>query len=135
MASEDIRSSNSKPIVLHIGDPVKYNLDIYKRFSADFTVIRPSLEERQRDEFMKALKERRWGDFSAIFRPFWGSGGEMGRWDKELVPLLPKSVKVFASAGAGFDWADVDILADHGQSSICGLQLTKAISIGEPDQI
>lgn len=115
MASEDAHSSSSsKPIVLHIGDPVKYNLDIYKCFSADFTVIRPSLEERQRDEFIKALKERRWGDFSAIFRPFWGSGGEMGRWDKELVPLLPKSVKVFASAGAGFDWADVDILADHG---------------------
>jgi hypothetical protein len=120
MAS-DGTSSSSKPIVLHIGDPVKYNLDLYKRFSTDFTVIRPSLEERQRDEFMKALKERRWGDFSAIFRPFWGSGGEMGRWDKELVPLLPKSVKVFASAGAGFDWADVDVLADHGQSFIFGL--------------
>jgi hypothetical protein len=115
MASEDtLAISSSKPIVLHIGDPIKYNLDVYKRFSADFTVIRPSLEERQRDEFMKALKEKRWGDFSAIFRPFWGSGGEMGRWDKELIPLLPKSVKVFASAGAGFDWADVDILADHG---------------------
>lgn len=49
--------------------------------------------------------------------------------DKELVPLLPKSVEVFASAGAGFDWADVDILANHGQSFICGLQQpTKAIS-------
>jgi len=116
MDSEETLSS-SKPIVLHIGDPVKYNLDVYKRFSEDFTVIRPSLEERQRDEFMKALKEKRWGDFSAIFRPFWGSGGEMGRWDKELVPLLPKSVKVFASAGAGFDWADVDVLADHGELS------------------
>jgi hypothetical protein len=113
MVSDRIRSDN-KPVVLHIGDPVKYNPEIYKRFSSDFTIIRPSLEERQRDEFMKALKEKRWGDFSAIFRPFWGSGGEMGRWDKELVPLLPKSVKVFASAGAGFDWADVDVLADHG---------------------
>lgn len=113
MASEGTRTVD-RPIVLHIGDPVKYNPEIYTRFSSDFTVIRPSLKERQRDEFMKALKERRWGDFSAIFRPFWGSGGEMGRWDKELVPLLPKSVKVFASAGAGFDWADVDVLADHG---------------------
>jgi hypothetical protein len=43
----------------------------------------------------------------------------MGRWDKDLVPLLPKSVKIFASAGAGFDWADVDVLADHGQSLFC----------------
>ncbi|KAI9744158.1 MAG: hypothetical protein M1818_002310 [Claussenomyces sp. TS43310] len=103
-----------KPIVLHIGDPIKYNLEVYSRFASDFTVIRPSEEERERYEFMKALREKRWGEFSAIFRPFWGSGGEMGRWDQELIPLLPKSVKVFASAGAGFDWADVDVLADHG---------------------
>ena len=104
----------SKPVVLHIGDPIKYNPDIHERFLEDFHVIRPSLEERQRDEFMKALREKRWGDFSAIFRPFWNTGGEMGRWDAELVPLLPKSCRVFASAGAGFDWADVDVLADHG---------------------
>lgn len=38
----------------------------------------------------------------------------MGRWDQELIPLLPTSVRVFASAGAGYDWADVDILAAHG---------------------
>jgi hypothetical protein len=106
---------DSKPIILHIGDPVKYNPDTFERFSSTFHVIRPSLAERQRDEFKRALKEKRWGDFSAIFRPHWGSGGEMGRWDAELVPLLPKSVKVFASAGAGFDWADVDVLADHGK--------------------
>ena len=104
-----------KPIVLHIGDPVKFNLDLFERFASKFHVIRPSLAERQRDEFKKALKERKWGDFSAIFRPHWGSGGEMGRWDIDLVPLLPQSVKVFASAGAGFDWADVDVLADHGK--------------------
>jgi hypothetical protein len=42
----------------------------------------------------------------------------MGQWDAELVSLLPKSVKVFASAGAGFDWADVDILADHGKHDL-----------------
>lgn len=38
----------------------------------------------------------------------------MGRWDKEMIPLIPKSCKIFASAGAGFDWADVDILAERG---------------------
>jgi hypothetical protein len=68
MASEGTRSDN-KAIVLHIGDPVRYNPGMYKRFSSNFTVIRPSVEW-QRDEFMKGLKERRWGDFSAIFRPF-----------------------------------------------------------------
>ena len=40
----------------------------------------------------------------------------MGRWDLELISLLPSSVKVFASAGAGFDWVDTQCLAEHGQS-------------------
>jgi hypothetical protein len=47
-------SVDSKPIVLHIGDPVKYNPDTYERFSSSFIVIRPSLEERQLEEFQKA---------------------------------------------------------------------------------
>jgi hypothetical protein len=96
--------TSSKPIVLHLGDPVKWNTEYYEQFSKDFTVIRPSAEERTRDEFIKALKEKRWGDFNAIFRPFWNTGGEMGRWDRELISLVPASCKVSASAGAGFDW-------------------------------
>ncbi|KAH7165633.1 hypothetical protein EDB81DRAFT_639315 [Dactylonectria macrodidyma] len=107
-------ASTTKPRVLHIGDPIKYNPETYERFSAQFDVVRPSTEERQRPEFIKALQERRWGDFQAIFRPFWGTGGEMGNWDAELVGLLPESVKVFASAGAGFDWADTKLLAERG---------------------
>ena len=114
MASFTTSEAQTKPIVLHIGDPVKWNTEFYEQFSKDFIVIRPSTQERQRDEFMKALKEKRWGEFSAIFRPFWNTGGEMGRWDKELISLSPESCKIFASAGAGFDWADVDILANHG---------------------
>jgi hypothetical protein len=104
----------SKPIVLHIGDPIVYNPEIYAKFSDQFTVIRPSLEERQRPAFLQALKDQKWGDFQAVFRPFWNTGGEMGRWDAEMIPLLPKSMKLFASAGAGFDWADVDLLANEG---------------------
>lgn len=103
-----------RPIVLHIGDPIKYNLATYTDFSQAFDVIRPSTAERERSEFKKALKEQRWGDFSAIFRPFWGTGGEMGRWDADLISLLPISVKVFASAGAGFDWADTKFLGERG---------------------
>lgn len=38
----------------------------------------------------------------------------MGRWDAELISLLPSSVKVFASAGAGFDWADTKLLGERG---------------------
>jgi lactate dehydrogenase-like 2-hydroxyacid dehydrogenase len=34
----------------------------------------------------------------------------MGQWDEELISLLPPSVRIFASAGAGFNWADTDAL-------------------------
>ncbi|KAI1847254.1 hypothetical protein JX265_013566 [Neoarthrinium moseri] len=107
-------STGPKPIVLHIGDPVKYNPETYATFSAAFNVVRPSTAERQRPAFMAALREGRWGPIAAIFRPFWGTGGEMGRWDAELISLLPPSVRVFASAGAGFDWADTRVLAERG---------------------
>ncbi|KAK0653031.1 D-isomer specific 2-hydroxyacid dehydrogenase [Cercophora newfieldiana] len=104
----------ARPVVLHIGDPIKYNLDTYAEFSKAFEVVRPTRSERERGALIRALKERQWGDFSAIFRPFWGTGGEMGRWDAELIDLLPDSVRVFASAGAGFDWADTKLLGEKG---------------------
>lgn len=111
-------SGAKKAIVLHIGDPIRYNPDSYKAFAGAFDIVRPSLLERQRPEFIKALREGRWGDFSAIFRPFWGTGGEMGKWDSELIDLLPPSCRVFASAGSGFDWADTQKLGAKGESSL-----------------
>lgn len=106
--------SSPKPIVLHIGDPVEYNPDLYNELASKFTLIRPTFEERQRPAFLQALRDRKWGAFSAVLRPFWNTGGEMGRWDSELVPLLPESLLVYASAGAGYDWADVDLFAERG---------------------
>lgn len=103
--------------VLHLGDPVRYNPGTFASFSAQYEIVRPSAAERQRPEFIRALGERRWGDFEAIFRPFWGTGGEMGNWDAELVDLLPPGVRVFASAGAGFDWADTELLGKRGNRS------------------
>lgn len=100
---------------MHIGDPIKFNLETYAAFSAQYEIVRPSTPERQRPEFVRALREGRWGAFHAIFRPFWGSGGEMGVWDAELVDLLPPTVRVFASAGAGFDWADTKLLGEKGR--------------------
>ena len=38
----------------------------------------------------------------------------MARWDRELIELLPQSMKVMASAGAGYEWVDVDVLAEYG---------------------
>ncbi|KAH7072101.1 hypothetical protein BKA63DRAFT_62461 [Paraphoma chrysanthemicola] len=103
-----------RPRVLHIGDDIVYNPELYKSFSSQFDIIQPPLQERQRDNFIGALKEKRWGDFHAIFRPFWNTGGEMGQWDEELVSNLPKSCTIFASAGAGYDWADIPTLSKYG---------------------
>lgn len=108
----------TRPRVLHIGDPVKYNLETYASFSAQCDIVRPSTPERSRPEFVAALRGRRWGDFDAVFRPFWGTGGEMGRWDAELIGALPEGVRVFASAGAGFDWADTKLMGERGELSI-----------------
>lgn len=105
-----------RPIVLHIGDEVRYNPATYAEFARQFDIVRPSLEERQRPAFTQGLRDGRWGAFAAIFRPFWGSGGEMGAWDAELIGLLPASCRVFASAGAGFDWADTQLLGERGRS-------------------
>lgn len=106
--------ADKQPIILHLGDPIKYNTDVHAQLESQFTIVRPSLEERQRPAFLAALRAQKWGDFSAVMRPWWATGGEMGRWDSELIPLLPRNLRVFASAGAGFDWADVDVLAQHG---------------------
>ncbi|KAJ0299559.1 hypothetical protein COL5a_000083 [Colletotrichum fioriniae] len=113
-ATATTTNGTHKPRVLHIGDPIKYNPEIYAAFSAQCDIIRPSTPERQRPAFAAALRDGKWGDFSAVFRPFWGTGGEMGTWDAELVPLLPASCRVFASAGAGFDWADTRLLGERG---------------------
>lgn len=38
----------------------------------------------------------------------------MSPWNKELIDLLPSSCKIYASAGAGFDWVDTEALAKRG---------------------
>ncbi|OJJ50134.1 hypothetical protein ASPZODRAFT_57772 [Penicilliopsis zonata CBS 506.65] len=111
-----------KPTVLHLGDPIKYNHEVYDgAFASRFDIIRNDALDRA--SFIEALKSKRnsqplilprYGDFSAIFRPHFQTGGEMGQWDEELIALLPASVRIFASAGAGFNWADVDALGRRG---------------------
>lgn len=99
----------SKPIVLGLGEDIKYNHEFYQtEFCERFTVV-PN-DALDRASFIQALKDNRYGDVAAIFRPHFQSGGEMGQWDDELIGLLPPSVRIFASAGAGFNWADVDAL-------------------------
>lgn len=102
-----------KPIVLQLGDDIRWNHDLYKDFESEFEVKRSY--SMSRPEFIQALKDQQFGEFFAIYRPFWNTGGEMGNWDEELISLLPSSCKIYASAGAGFDWVDTAILAKRGK--------------------
>ncbi|KAJ5291175.1 hypothetical protein N7478_000426 [Penicillium angulare] len=101
-----------KPVVLHLGDDIRWNHELYSKFQDQFEIKRSF--SMSRPEFIRALKERQFGDFVAMYRPFWNTGGEMGNWDEELIALLPDSCKVFASAGAGFDWVNIGALAKKG---------------------
>ncbi|KAF1935548.1 2-ketogluconate reductase [Clathrospora elynae] len=105
-------SSSSKPTVLHLGDDIRWNHELYTELNQKFNVVRSY--SMGRDEFKKALQEKRWGEFVGMYRPFWNTGGEMGNWDKELIDVLPKSCRIYASAGAGFDWVDTRTLAQRG---------------------
>ncbi|KAJ5670183.1 uncharacterized protein N7477_005546 [Penicillium maclennaniae] len=58
-----------KSVVLYLEDDIRWNHE----FSS-------------RPEFIRALKERTFGDFLAVYRPFWNTGGENG----STLPLLAK---------------------------------------------
>ncbi len=105
----------TRPTILHLGDPIEHNHYIHERLLSRFDIINPPPADLDRPAFIHNLKKKTWGNFDAIMRPFWSTGGEMGKWDTELIELLPKDVKVYASAGAGYDWVDVGCLAEHGE--------------------
>ncbi|KAF1831380.1 NAD(P)-binding protein [Decorospora gaudefroyi] len=103
---------STKPTILHLGDDIRWNHELYAELGRKFNIIRTY--SMGRDEFKAALREKRWGDFVGMYRPFWNTGGEMGDWDEELIALLPPSLKIFTSAGAGYDWVNTQALARHG---------------------
>lgn len=60
---------SKKPIVLHLGDAIKYNHDFYnQQFLDRFEVVRNDTQTR--DQFIDALKQKRSGlhDFSSARR-------------------------------------------------------------------
>jgi len=72
-----------KPILLHCGDDIKWNHDLYTKLSDTFDIKRS--HSMGREEFKQALKDKKFGDFVAIYRPFWNTGGEMSPWNSELM--------------------------------------------------
>ena len=108
----------TKPIILHLGDKIMFNKGHYDRLDKKYHILRPPLTDLNRENFIRHLQDKKWGNFSAIIRPFWNTGGEMGKWDRQLIELLPENLKVIASAGAGYDWVRTDILGQHGTTWI-----------------
>jgi hypothetical protein len=81
------KSSPLAPTILHLGDDIRWNHELYAELNSKFNIIRT--HSMGREEFKQALKEKRWGNFVGMYRPFWNTGGEMGNWDKELMYVLP----------------------------------------------
>jgi hypothetical protein len=79
----DGSTSQSKPTILHLGDDIRWNHELYTELGQKFHIERTY--SIGREGFKKALQEKRWGDFWGMYRPFWNTGGEMGDWDEELM--------------------------------------------------
>ncbi|KAL9093052.1 MAG: hypothetical protein Q9165_004190 [Trypethelium subeluteriae] len=62
----------SKPVVLHLGDDIKWNHALYKQLQDNFHIVRSY--SMAREEFKQSLKTKKFGDFVAIYRPFWNTG-------------------------------------------------------------
>lgn len=83
--------STLKPTILHLGDDIRWNHDLYTKLFWHFNIIRT--HSLNRESFQSALQEKTWGDFVAMYRPFWNTGGEMGNWDAELMYPLSTPYK------------------------------------------
>jgi hypothetical protein len=79
----DTVATTEKPTILHLGDDIRWNHEMYMELGRKFHIERS--HSMGRDEFMKALRERKWCDFVGMYRPFWNTGGEMGNWNEELM--------------------------------------------------
>ena len=79
----------SKPIVLYLGDDIRWNHDLYEELKTLFEIKRSY--SIGREEFKDALRTQKFGDFVAMYRPFWNTGGEMGNWDDELMYIQQAS--------------------------------------------
>lgn len=102
-------TSTSKPKILLIGKIRHANKewnelsDIAELVVGDF---------QNREEFLKAITEK-YTDITAIYRTL-DSVRLSGRFDKELIDHLPKSVKYICHFGAGYDQVDVTHLTERG---------------------
>ncbi|KAL2863754.1 D-mandelate dehydrogenase-like dehydrogenase [Aspergillus lucknowensis] len=68
-----------------------------------------------REEFISNIKDGKYDDVVVIYRSN-VSTKLTGPFDKELVPILPKSLKYICHNGAGYDNIDIPVCSEHGIS-------------------
>lgn len=56
----------------------------------------------------------RYGNFEGIVKFAVETGNAASPWNEELISLLPSTVKLFAAAGAGFDYLELSALNARG---------------------
>lgn len=115
-------AKSSKVRVLQLGtDWTGLNDDLIKSFKSDFEVIPVSSADLQRKTFINNLQSGKWGNFRAIIRPVVYQGAETEPWNDDIISILPKSLQVYASVGAGYDWMDIPLMTKRGSSCLFGV--------------
>ena len=104
--------------VLLLGHKPYHNAETVERLYRTCEVIETHRGDRERANFLQNLRTKKWGDFDAILRPFWYEGDEMEPLDKELIDLLPESLKIHSSCGAGYDWMDIPMYTEKGTKAL-----------------
>jgi len=70
-------------------------------------------EKGTRKDFLQKLRDGEYNDVVGLYRSN-NSVSETGPFDKELISLLPKSLKYVCHNGAGYDNVDVEVLTEKG---------------------
>ncbi|BGP13500.1 hypothetical protein JCM10213_000692 [Rhodosporidiobolus nylandii] len=105
---------STRPRVLVLGHEPKYQTAKWEGFKRNFEVVPANLTTRE--AFLTSLREKSYGNFDGIIKLAVETGNEASPWDEELISLLPPSVKLFAAAGAGFDYISLEALNARGIS-------------------
>lgn len=99
-----------KPKVLLLGE-IEHAHESWNALSELADLVEP--ESRSRKEFLEELKSDKFEGVLVTYRTF-NSVDITGRFDEELVPLLPKSLRFVCHNGAGYDQVDVAACTKRG---------------------
>lgn len=100
----------SKPTVLLIGDLGHTNKE-WQGYSSKYNL--KEFRSGNREQFLANCKKGEYDDVVGLYRSN-ASVSETGNFDKELISVLPKSMKYICHNGAGYDNIDVDACSQAG---------------------